>query len=257
MLYSIGASYNPRMSRPDRSVQRGLAGIKGLSFAYRLNTWGTKNTPPMVNANTFRKGFIPPQPTGLASPFTWLEGVFGVESPQDMLVDAMNNLNSILAPLDNVQTSIQTLIDQAQGYDSSTDTTVRAKAQASESEAAGLLSSYSTIQYTAQGLMNSIHALQGNSAVTKDNAQMLKDQVAALQSPVKDLVKGVSQLASDVSALAKYAQSGPGVVAGIESAAVNSISTLTWIAGIGGLAYLLLPSFLPRITRGFGKAVRG
>ncbi len=257
MLYSIGASYNPRMSQPDRTVSRGLAGLKGLSFAYRLNQWGPKVGPAMISANTFSRGMTPPALRGLASPLTWLEGVFGVESAANMVNDAASSLTSALAPLNGLQTTIQTLLGQAQGYDGSNDTTVQAKAQACESEAAGLISSYSTIQTQAQALGTAIQTANADPNVTTTTAQGLKDAVAALTPNIQALVKGVSQLQSDVAALIKYAQAGPGVVQGIESAAVNSISTLTWIIGIGGLGYLLLPSFLPRISKGLGKAVRG
>ncbi len=260
------------MSQPDSSVRRalhndparafspsgslkGLHGIGGLSFAYRLNQWGPKTQVPMIPANTFRTGYAaPPALSGLASPITWFEGLLGVESPANMVSDANTSMQSALTPLNGMQTTIQGLLTQAQGYDSSTDVTVQSKAQACEAEATGVLNNYSSLQSAAQGIINAIAAASQDPNVTKDTATNLQAQVSAFSSNVSTLQTAVKQLTSDVNALMKYAQSGPGVVQTLENTAVSSISTLTWILGGGALVYFLAPSFLPRLVGGIRKA---
>lgn len=267
MLYSIGASWNPKLSRPNVAVRRalhnepgaafhptmsGLHGLRGLSFADRLNTWGPKTGPAMVPANTFARGSTI---SGLSSPFTWLEGMLGIEAPIDMATDAGNTLNSAASSLTGATTQIKTLLAQAQGYDNATNPTIQAKAQACEAEAAGLNSSLATLQSSIAALGSAITAGQQNSAtLTKDQAQALKDQAATLANQVAAFLKGIMQLQSDVADLGKAAQSGPGVMATLEGAAVHSISTLTWILGGGALIYFLAPTFIPRMIGGLRKA---
>jgi gas vesicle protein len=251
-LYSIGATWNPEMSQYNRSIKRGLAGIRGLNFAYRLNTWGPKNGPAMLPANAFRSSYVP-TPQGLSSPLTWIEGVFGIESPQDMLTDAQNSLDGAIAPLNGAQTVVQNILSQAQAYDSVTDSRVQAKAQAVEAEAAGLVNIYQNLQSAAQAIINQITGAKGDPNTTKATAQSIKDQIPALKSQVSDFSDAVSTLQDHMAALVKYAQAGPGLGQTLESAAVGSISTLTWILGGGALIYFLAPTFLPRLIRGFSK----
>jgi hypothetical protein len=269
VLYSIGATWNPKMSQPDKAVESalyhnparafsgvsGLAGIKGLSFAYRLQQWGSKMGPSMLPANAYPTGFAAPVQAGLASPLTWVEGVFGVEAPSDMVNDAANSMTSAIAPLSGVQTQIQSLLGQAQGYDGATDPTVQSKAQGCESEATGLLNVFSTLEASAQGILTAIQGAAGDPNVTKATAQGLQAQVSTLSGQIQTFLKGVSQLQSDVAALVKYATAGPGIAQTLETAATSSISTLTWIVGGGMMAYLLLPSFLPRIAGGVRKSL--
>lgn len=260
------------MSQPDKSVEQalnfdparafsrggslsGLHGIKGLSFAYRLQQWGSKMGPAMVPANDFSKGYAAPVQAGLASPITWIEGVFGVEAPGDMVNDAATSMTSAIAPLNGVQTQIQTLLGQAQGYDGATDPTVQSKAQGCESEATGLLNVYSTLQSSAQGILTAIQAASADPNVTKATAAGLQSQVSTLSGQIQTFLKSVSQLQSDVTALIKYATAGPGVVQTLETAATSSISTLTWLVGGGLMAYFLLPSFLPRLAGGVRKSL--
>jgi hypothetical protein len=249
VLYSIGATWNPLMSRYNRQVERGLSGIKGLNFAYRLNSWGPKTGPAMLPANTFSGAYVP---TGLASPLTWIEGVFGVEAPADIVVDASNNLAQANTSLNNDATTIQTLLNQASGYSSVTGADVQAKAQASMAEAAGLQSNLATLQTAAQNLATQVSTLTGTT--DKVAAQALKDAVASLVTQVSTFESGINQLGKDVSALVSYAQNGPGAVQTLENAAVSSVSTLTWLVGGGLLVYFLAPTFLPRMMGGIRKA---
>jgi hypothetical protein len=251
-LYSIGATWNPGMSRYNRSIKRGLAGIKGLSFAYRLNTWGPKNGPAMIPANTFAGSYVP-TPQGLSSPLTWIEGILGVESPANILTDASNSMSDALNPLTGTQTTVQNILSQAQQYDNVTDSTIQAKAQAVEAQAAGLVNTYQNLQTAAQAIINQITTAQADSNVTKDTATAIKNQVGPFSDQVSAFTKAVSQLQSNLNDLVKSAQSGPGVVQTLETAAVGSISTLTWIIGGGALIYFLAPTFLPKLVRGFTK----
>lgn len=254
MLYGIGATWNPKLSRPSPTLQKGLAGIKGLSFAYRLNTWGTSHGPPMIPANAFPSALIPAAPPALSSAFTWVEGIFGVEAPADMVTDANNALSSAVAPLTGAQTTIQTLLSQAQAYDSSSDQTIIAKAQACEAEAAGLINALQTLQTAAQNLQTQITAAAADPNVTKETAQGLKDAVSALNTQISTFASGIAQLTKDVKALQGQAQSGPGFVASLENKALGSVSTLTWLVGGGLMVYLLAPTFLPRMMSGIRKS---
>ncbi len=249
MLYGIGATWNPAMSQYNRQLKRGLAGIQGLNFAYRLNTWGPKNGPAMLPANDFSKGYIP---AGLASPLTWLEGVLGVEAPADILTDATSILASVNASLSSAATTILGLLNQAQGYDSVTGADVQAKAQACEAEAAGLRANLGTLQTASQNLATQISTLAGTT--DKAQAQAAKDAANTLSDQVAVFLKGVDQLSSDVAALVKYAQTGPGAIQTLENAAVNSVSTLTWLVGGGLLVYFLAPTFIPRLVGGLRKS---
>lgn len=242
----------PRMS--------GLHGLKGLSFSYRLNQWGPKVGPSMIPANTFSKGYAPGL-SGLSGPVSWFEGLIGIESPADILTDAAGTMASVNDSISPAGTQIQTLLNQAQGYSGAQDATTQQKAQACQAEAAGLVSSLSTLQSAAATLVQQITTAQADTTTTQDVAQSLKDNASSLQTQVTAFVKGIAQLQSDVLALAKYAQSGPSAIQSIENAVgstvESSISTLTWILGGSAVAYFLLPSLLPRLAGGVRKAVRG
>jgi hypothetical protein len=259
-LYSIGATWNPRLSQPNKSLQRqlaGLYGIRGLNFAYRLNTWGPKEGPPMLPANTFPAGSIPPdwqRTPSLSSPFTWMEGVLGIEAPADMATDAANTLNDAVSQMTGSLTAIQTLVNQAQAYSSSSDQAVLAKAQACLAEGAGLVSTYQTLQAASGNLQTQITTAQADPGLTKDTAQGLKDAAAAFAAQVATYVSGVKQFSKDVSALSGAAQSGPGVTGYIENLVSSSTSKLTWIIGGGLMIYFLAPTFIPRMIRGARKA---
>lgn len=237
------------MSRYNREIKRGLAGIRGLNFAYRLNNWGPKNGPSMLPANAFTKGYAP-TPQGLSGPITWVESIFGVESAANMLVDAQDTLADVNESLNSASLQIHTLLNQAQGYDSVTGADVQAKAQACQSQAVGLQSNLASMQTASQNIATEI----STNPTDKTIAQSIKDAASALQGQVSTLLKNVSHLQDDVTALIKYAQSGPGAVQTLENAAVSSISTLTWIAGGGALIYLLAPTFIPRMIGGLRKA---
>jgi len=268
MLYGTGATWNPELSKPSVSIERamnfdparafsgggslsGLHGLRGLSFAYRLNQWGSKQGPAMIPANAFSSGYAP---RGLSSPITWVEGLLGIESPANMVTDAANSLNSAISPLTGAQTTIQSALGQAQGYDGATDPTVQSKAQGCESEATGLLNAYSTLQSSIQGTLNAIQTASQDPNVTKDTATALQGQVSTLSAQISTFMKGVSQLQSDVAALVKYATAGPGVVQTLETAATSSISTLTWLVGGGLMVYFLAPTFIPRLAGGIRKS---
>jgi hypothetical protein len=202
----------------------------------------------MLPANAFARGYVP-TPQGLASPITWLEGVFGVESPADMLTDAQNTIYNVNLKLTDAAIKISQLLGQAQGYDSVTSADVQAKAQACMSEAAGLQSNLVTLQQHSQVITTQI----STSPTDKPTAQAIKDAAAALSAQIPDLLNNIDQLSSHVNDLEKYAQSGPGAVQQFENAAIGSISTLTWLVGGGALVYLLAPTLLPRLVRGFAK----
>lgn len=252
-LYSIGATWNPGMSEYNRDLKRGLAGIKGLNFSYRLNTWGPKTGPAMIPANAFPGGYVP-TPQGLSSPLTWFQGVLGIESPEDMLADASSNLSEALNPLTGAQTVIQNILTKAQKYDNVTDATIQAKAQAVEAEAAGLVGTYGNLQVAAQGIINQIQAQKGSPTLTKEIAQSILDQVEPFSDQVAAFSKAVKQLSSNLNDLVKSAVSGPGIGQSLESAAISSVSTLTWILGGGALVYFLAPTFLPRMISGIRKS---
>lgn len=241
------------MSQYNRQIKRGLAGIEGLNFAYRLNTWGPKTGPAMIPANAFRGGYMPPA-QGLSSPLTWMQGVLGIESPQDMVKDAQDDLSSALDPLTGAQVTVQTILTQAQKYDNVTDATIQAKAQAVEANASGLVGTYGNLQSAAQAIINQIQAAIGNPNTTKDDAQNIKDQVPPFAANVKTFMKAVDTLQSSLNDLIKAAASGPGAVQVLENAAVSSLSTLTWILGGGALVYFLAPTFLPRMISGIRKS---
>lgn len=243
------------MSVPNWAIQRGLAGIKGLNFSYRLNTWGPKEGPPMIPANAFAKGMIaPPALSGLKSFFTSVEGMMGIEAPADMVTDAQNSLNTSLTNMTGTLTTIQNLVSQAGGYSSSNDQNVLGKSNACQAEGAGLVSTYQTLQTAAQNLQTSITTAAANPSIDKPTAQGLKDAASAFSDQVSAFLSGVSQLQKDVSALQSAAQSGPGLTGALENTVASSVSTLTWIVGGGLMVYLLLPSFLPRLARGVRKA---
>ncbi len=244
------------MSQYNRSIKRGLAGIKGLNFAYRLNTWGPKTGPAMLPANAFPGSYVPTL-QGLRSPFTWIEGVFGVEAAADMILDAENSLNSAMDPLNGAQTTVQNILSQAQKYDNVTDASIQAKAQAVEAEAAGLVSTYQNLQMTAQAIINQITAAKADPNVTKDTANAIKNQIGPFSDQVSSFMKAVSTLQGHMNDLVKGAASGPSLGQSLESAAVSSVSTLTWILGGGALVYFLAPTFLPRMVSGIRKSVRG
>jgi hypothetical protein len=259
-LYSIGASWNPRMSEPNRSIERGLAGIKGLNFAYRLNTWGPKEGPAMLPANTFRTGMIPPdwqRPpalSGLASPFSWFTGMLGIESASGMIADAGDNLNDAISKLSGTLTSIQTLLTQAQGYNGSSDQAVLGKAQACEAEAAGLVGTFQHLQTASADLQSQITPAAADPNLTKETAQNLKNAVASYSDQVDSYLAGIKQLTKDVADLKGTAQSGPGVTGYVENLVSGSVSKLTWIVGGGLMVYFLAPTFIPRLARGLRKA---
>lgn len=268
MLYSIGASWNPGMSRPNKKVAAilhhnpaaafgpsvsGLAGIQGLNFSYRLNQWGPKVGPAMVPANDFKSAYLP---QGLSGPISWIEGLVGLESAPDMAQDASNTLTSVAASLSPAGTTIQTLIAQAQGYNGAQDPNVQAKAQAAQAEGSGLVSTLATLQTAYQALLTQVNLALQDPNVSKDAAQNLKTQASALEKQVSSLLDNIDEFTSHVNDLEKYAQAGPSVVQGLEGAAINSISTLTWLIGGGALVYFLAPTFVPRMIGGLRKSVR-
>ena len=257
-LYSIGATWNPRLSQPNRAIRRdlaGLYGIRGLNFAYRLNTWGPKEGPAMIAANAFPSGYIaPPALAGLRGVFTTFEGWLGLEAPADMAVDAANTLNDAISQMTGSLTAIQTLVNQAQGYSGSSDQAVLAKAQACLAEGAGLVAAFQTLQTASNGLQTSITTAQADPALTKDTAQGLKDAAAVFSAQVATFLSGIKQFSKDVSALGGAAQSGPGVTGYIENLVASSTSKLTWIIGGGLMIYFLAPTFIPRMIRGARKA---
>lgn len=263
-LYGIQASFNTELSASSKTLQRKLAGLyslrNGIRSAYlqpdqfRLATWGPKLGPAMAPANTFPASYLPGVQSGLSSPLTWIEGVFGIESPANILNDAAGIISGIASSLTGAQTAIQNLAAQAHGFDGSSDTATLSKAQACEAEAAGLLSNLQNLQSAAQGLSNQITAAQGISSTDQPTAQALKDQASVLKSQVSTFTSGMNQLASDVAALVKYSQSGPGVVQTLENTAVSSISKLTWLVGGGLMIYFLAPTFIPRLAGGIRKA---
>ncbi len=216
MLYGVGATYDTKMSRPNALLRRDLA--------------------------------------GLSSPLTWVEGLIGMESPQNILIDAQNEVNDSLNQIAGAQSSIQTMLAQAQGYDSSSDATVRGKASNVESEANGLVTAFMQIQQQAQAILSQIDSGQNNPALTKDQANAVKSSADAFSSQVSSFQKSIAQLSKDLQSLVGYATTGPGVLQTLESSAVNSVSTLTWILGGGLMVYFLAPSFLPRLARGFRSA---
>ncbi len=238
----------------------GTAGIRGLSFAYRLNAWGAKNGPAMIPANDYPHAFLPDNTglSGLSSPLTWMQSLVGMESVPDILTDASNNLADAVENLEPIGSQIQTLLQQAQAYGNATDATIQQKSQATQSEAAGLLSAMATLQNTAATFATAIQNAKIDTATDKTTAQNLKDQTDAFASQVSDFVKSISQLQSDVLALAKYAQSGPSTIQAIEGSigatVKTSVSTLTWILGGGALVYFLAPTFIPRMVSGIRKS---
>lgn len=255
-LYSIGATWNPGMSKYNREIKRGLAGIHGLSFAYRLNTWGPKTGPSMLPANAFEGSYVP-TPQGLSSPLTWLEGVFGMESVANMLADCQSALDDALDPLTGAQTTVQNVLSQAQSYESVTSAAIQAKAQAVQAEAAGLVNTYQNLQTAAQAITDHLTAAKADPSTTKDTATAIKGQISAFRDQVSAFSKSVSALQDHLNDLVKSAASGPSLGQSLESAAVGSVSTLTWILGGGALVYFLAPTFLPRMVSGIRKSVRG
>lgn len=243
------------MSQYNRQIKRGLAGIEGLNFAYRLNTWGPKTGPAMLPANAFPGSYVP-TPQGLSSPFTWFQGILGIESAADIVTDASNEMSDALGPLTGAQTTVQTILTQAQKYDSVTNAAVQAKAQAVEAQAAGLVGTYGNLQIAAQAILNQIQAAKDNPNVTKDQALLIKNQIPPFSDQVSAFTKSVSQLASNLNDLIKLANSGPGFGQSLESAAVKSVSTLTWILGGGALVYFLAPTFLPRMASGIRRSIK-
>lgn len=253
MLYGIGATWNPEMSKYNRQLKRGLAGIRGLNFAYRLNTWGPKQGPSMLPANTFKQGYTPRGGlSGIASPITWLEGALGIEAPTDILADASSTLSNVNTSLATAASTITALLNQAQSYDSVTGADVQSKAQACQAQAAGLQTNLGTLQISSQNISTQISTLSGTT--DKVAAQSAKDAASALSDQVSTFLQGVAGLSTSVAALVKYAQNGPGAVQTLEDAAVSSVSTLTWILGGGALVYFLAPTFLPRMMSGIRKA---
>lgn len=243
-LYSIGASWNPKMSQYNRSIKRGLTGIHGLSFAYRLNQWGPKVGPPMLPGN-------------LAGPITWIEGVFGFASPADILSGAKDTLTTDLNSFSTALTQIQNYLTQIQAYDGSAKIDIQTRAQALEAQASGLAGTINNLQTTGGVLLGNVTTAQADSTTSKDAATALKTQVDGYDTQVQAAADAIKQLGKDTASLLKDAGASPGVVAAIENTVLGSVSTLTWILGGSLAAYFLLPSFLPRLAGGLRKTVRG
>lgn len=241
-LYSIGASWDPGMSRYNRGVKRSLAGIDGLSFAYRLNTWGPKQGPPMIPAN-------------LASPLSWVEGVFGIQSASSILSDANDQVTADMAKLSSTLTTIQALLTQIQAYDNSSQSIIATRSQALQAQATGLAGNANDWSTLGQTVLGAILAAQADPALSKDQATLIKGQADNIHDQVSALADGVKKLGKDTASLLKDAGASPGMIQAIEDKLVGSVSTITWIAG-GSLAiYLLLPTFLPRLVGGIRKSV--
>jgi len=211
----------------------------------------------MLPANTFPAGSIPPswqRAPSLSSAFTWVEGVFGIESPQDMATDAQNTLQDAITTMQGSLTAIQTLVNQAQAYNASSDQAVLGKAQASLAEGAGLVANFQTLQTASDGLQAQIISAIQDPNLTKDTAQALKNAASTFASQVDTYLAGIKQFSKDVSALSGAAQSGPGVTGFVENLVSSSTSKLTWIVGGGLMIYLLAPTFIPRLAHGLRKA---
>ncbi len=193
---------------------------------------------------------------GLASPLTWIEGVFGVESPLNMVSDASNTVASVLNSLTGAGSAIAAYKAQAQGFDGNSDATVRGKASSVEGEADGLSQQIPIFQSTASDLQNQINIANTTPGLTQAQAGQVVSQANTLQSQVSTFMGQVSQLKSDANSITKLAVSGPGLVATLENTALNSVSTLTWIIGGSLAAYFLLPTFLPRMVGGMRRARR-
>lgn len=243
MIYSIGASYNPDMSRYSRNLKRNLADI---SFAYKLNTWGPTPGPSMIPANNFS--------SGLAGPFTWIEGLLGLASPQDIAKNAQDILDEAVSPLSSLQAKIQNIRGQASTYQNVTNAGVQAKAQAVVAQATGLVNTYQNIQNASDQLTFTLLGVLSDPALTKSQAQELVTQAEGLAGQVSSLERNTDSLEKNFKDLVHYANSGPGLGESLESAAVASISTLTWIVGGGLLVYFLAPSFIPRLIKGVRKS---
>lgn len=282
----LRASWNPGMSEPNPKVEAalhflpaeafrpitpktnaprvsGLFGLRGLSFGERLIQWGPKVGPAMLPANDFSAAYTPSglSSSHLASPVTWVEGIFGLESAADMLNDAATTVADINQNLNPAGTKIQTLLSQAQGYNGAQNASIQSKAQSAQAHAAGLIANLSTLQAASSDLSVQLLSAKADANTTKDIGGAFKEQADALSTQVDTFLDGVSSLDSEVKALVKYAQSGPSALESIESSigasVTSSVSTLTWLVGGGALVYFLAPTFIPRLVGGIRKARRG
>lgn len=273
-LYSIGASWNPGMSEPNRTVERalrheparafhpptdvagqyvktpGLAGISGLSFSYRLQQWGPRTGPTMLPANAYPSAYIPSGLGNVDGPFTWFMDKLGISSPDDILKETQAILSDTSETLSPASTKIQTLIGRARAFDHSTDTSVQAKAQACMSQGAGLVSALTTLQGQLSSIKTQVANATYDKNTSKDTALDWKETAEHFSDQVDSFTDTVDALESSVKALEKYAQVGASGLDAVTGQISKSISTLTWIAGVGGAVYLLAPSFIPRLIRG-------
>lgn len=233
---------------------KGLSGIDGLSFAYRLQQWGPKVGPSMVAADTFSSAYVP---TNLGSPLTWIEGVLGLESVNDILIGAKNTLSDASSSLAPLSTKIQTLVGEAAQYKNSTDATIQSRSQALQSQGAGLIATLSTLQNALSKLLLQIQNAQVDTSTSKDMAKMLREGSENLLDQVNDFSNAIDKLADGLDDLQKDAQKGPSSIQNaLISSVTGSVSTLTWIIGGSLAVYVLAPSLLPRLMGGFKKGLR-
>lgn len=276
MLYKSGleASWNPGMSEPSAAVMKalrveparafgsggglynvkGLSGIDGLSFAYRLQQWGPRVGPSMLPADSFGAAYVP---SGLGSPVSWMLEKLGLTSTGDLLKDALTVLNGASDTLAPLSTKIVTFLTQARSYASSTDAGIQAKSQAAQNKGAGLTASLSTLQSSLSHLITTVKNAQYDASTSKDVAQDLKENADAFADQVSDFAGAVDSFESDVKNLQKTAASGPSSIQNaLIGSVTHSVSTLTWIAGGAAAVYFLAPSLIPRLIGGIKKGIR-
>lgn len=245
-LYDMGASWNPKMSQFNRQIQRNLASVGGLSFAYRLNQWGPKVGPPMIPAN-------------LAAPFGfgWIEDILGVGNPKDIIASAKADLSSDLNTLPGLLSQIQAYLTQIQAYHSVSKLEIKNRAQSLSAHATGLAGSANNYQIIGQQLLGKIVTAQADTALTHDEAAAFKVQTQDFHSQIGALVDAIKSLGRETVSLLKDAGASSSLVNSISNTVAGSVNTLTWIVGGSLAAYFLLPTFLPRLAGGVRKAVRG
>lgn len=242
MLYSIGASYNTQMSQPNNSIRRSLAGVDGLSFQYRLNQWGPKVGPPMIPANI--AGFT-----------DWIVDLVAGKSPAETLKSASDTLKTDLAKLPGSIHQLTNLLTQLNPYNGSPKLNIKNRAQALAAQATGLAGVVQNWQTTGEMLAGEIYTAQSAPSVSDGTAKNLFEQTASAHSQMATLFDSIQKLGSDVVDLLKDAGASSSVVESVQNTISSSVSTLTWIVGGSLMAYLLLPTFLPRVAGGIRKSI--
>lgn len=206
--------------------------------------------------NSFRSLFgLPPLPSDISG----------------YLTQAASDVSDGQSALAGIQMQIQTLKDQAVAFENSADPNVRAKAQAVEAEANGLLNSYDSVSGSLSDLSNQIMAAQAavqdmpttnantSGGVTVDmvgalslsQAQVVSQNAAASKAQALTLVKQTSTLSSDVNSLSDLAQ-GKGITSFLSSigSGVSSygstLNTTTKVVGYALAAGILIYLISPR-----------